>query len=105
MYEYTQHAQTRMAHRNLTAGEIDYIVVHGKHYHQAGALIYYLRRRDIPAWDQANDEYARLAGTAVVLTKDSRCVITTWRNLRSGLKHIRCKPKYSLTEEQLGLAG
>jgi hypothetical protein len=93
-----------MAQRHLSVAEVEYIRLHGECFHQAGAVIYYLRKRDIPAWDQVDDRWARLAGTAVILTKDNRRLITVWRNLQHGLKKIKHKSKYSLTEEQLGWA-
>jgi hypothetical protein len=65
---------------------------YGQRFHRAGALIYYLRRRDVPEWDRADDRWMKLVGTAVVLTKDGRTVLTTWRNRRNGLKHIKRKP-------------
>jgi len=102
MFEYSNHALVRLAHRNLNPDEIDYVIQYGQCFHQAGALIYYLRKRDLPAWDRLDDHWLRLAGTAVILTKDGRRVITTWRNPQRGLKHIKCKPKYRLSEAQLG---
>jgi hypothetical protein len=91
---FTQHSAQRAAQRNLSAEEVQYVMWYGQCFRQAGALIYFLRRRDIPAWDHADDRWMRLAGTAVILTKDGRQVITTWRNRRRGLKHIKHKTKF-----------
>lgn len=101
MINFTQHAQLRTAQWNLRPEEIEYVIAHGQHYHQAGVLIYYLRRRDIPSQDRQINRWMRLDGTAVVLSKDGQRVITVWRNQRNGLPRIKRKPKFELTEEQL----
>ena len=89
------HARQRSAQRNVSAAEVQYVIDHGQRFHKAGALIYFLRRCDVPEDDLNDDERTRLMGTAVILTKDGRRVITIWRNRRDGLKHIKHKPKYS----------
>lgn len=96
MPSLNQHSAWRTARRNLSADDVAYVTTYGQRFRCAGALIHYLRRRDVPAWDQGQDRWMRLIGTAVILTKDGRTVITAWRNRRSGLKRIRLKPKYNL---------
>jgi len=91
---FNPHSAWRAAQRNLSPEEVEYVKTYGRRFHRAGALIYYLRKRDVPEWDQADDRRMRLAGTAVILTKDGRTVITVWRNLKSGLKRIKRKPEY-----------
>jgi len=105
MIDYSQHAALRIAQWHLTDEQIEYVMNYGFRLHRAGALIYYLRKRDIPEWDRSDDACMRLAGTAVVLTRDGRRLITTWRNQRNGLKRIKHKSKYELTADQLGWAG
>lgn len=102
MIHFTRHALLRSAQWNLSREEIDYIFVHGIRMRKAGALIFFLRKRDIPEWDRLDDRWMRLAGTAVILTKDGRRVITVWRNQKYGLKRIKCKPKSMRSEEQTG---
>ena len=92
MFEFNLHSSQRAAQRNVGEQDIDYVVRYGQRFHRAGAVFYFLRQCDIPANDQALDTVARLAGTAVVLSKDESTLITIWRNRRSGLKHIRQKP-------------
>lgn len=94
MIEFNQHSALRAAQRNLSKDEIQFVVENGVAFHRAGAVIYYLRQCDLPEDCHPNDVKARLVGTAVVLGKDQRTLITVWRNRESGLKHIRCKPKY-----------
>ena len=99
MLQFKHHASQRLAQRYLSAEAVNYVMTYGQRFHCAGALICFLRRRDVPAWDRADAGWMRLAGTAVILTKDGRTVVTVWRNGRHGLKRIRHKPKYAVTPE------
>jgi len=101
MFNFTNHSRWRAAQSNLSAVDIEYVRAYGQRFHRAGAEFYYLRRRDIPEWDLASD-LSRLAGTAIILTKDGRTLITIWRNQRHGLKNIRCKLERSSKEERCG---
>ena len=92
----TEHGELRMAQRNLSLEDIAYVMAHGQKLHRAGALIFFLRRRDIPIWDGHDAHLMRLAGTAVVATRDGRVVITAWRNLRRGLNQLKTKPGCSM---------
>jgi hypothetical protein len=92
--EFSQHALKRMAHRHLSKANIDFILAYGMAYPKAGAMFYFLRMQDIPADDPLAEKWQKLAGTAVVLTKDQRLVLTTWRNARDGLRRIKRKPDY-----------
>lgn len=94
MLEHTDHSKRRSAQRGLTDAEIEYVLEHGSRFHRAGALIYYLRERDLPPDDRCLDWAARLVGTALVLDRDGCTLLTTWRNRRKGLKAIRKKPVY-----------
>jgi hypothetical protein len=94
MAQFNRHSAQRAAQRNLSPEKVRYVITYGRQFRRAGALIYYLRRRDVPEWDRADDHWMRLAGTAVILTKDGRTVITVWRNRHNGLKRIRRKPEY-----------
>ena len=96
MFQLNLHSATRAAQRNLMLDEIKYVTIFGKRFHRAGAIIYYLRECDIPPFDRSDPRWARLIGTAVVLSKDGSTVITVWRNRRNGLKRIKRKPEHSL---------
>lgn len=102
--EITRHANTRMSQRSLSIKDLAYILEHGQPVRQGGALFVYLRDCDLPDEDRSLKACSRLAGTAVVLSKDGERIITTWRNRRSGWKRIKRKSRYSLTPEQLGWA-
>ena len=99
MIDFSKHAAVRAAQRNLSVKEIGYVTAYGKKFHKAGALIYFLRKRDIPEWDRAESQWMRLAGTAVIMTKDGRRVITVWRNASKGLKRIKRKPNYDARKD------
>jgi hypothetical protein len=99
MFSFTEHSRMRSAQRNLSVGEIECVLIYGQPFHRAGAEFYYLRRRDIIEGELASDLY-RLDGTAILLAKDGQTIITTWRNRRSGLKHIRRKRERSARSEK-----
>ena len=101
MVNFSNHALVRMSQNALAQDEIHYVITYGQRLHRAGAVFFYLRKRDIPNWDRLDDRFMRLAGTAVILTKDGRLVITAWRNRKRGLRHIKRKSRYELTKEQL----
>lgn len=96
MYIISNHASKRMAQRGITEQMISYVTSYGQCFHTAGAIIYHLRKNDIPVWDRANDVWMKLAGTAVIFSKDKRTIITAWRNVKDGLKKVKRKPKYSM---------
>lgn len=85
----SHHAHTRAAQRNLSQGDIDYILQHGRRHHAADAIFYFLRRRDIP--DKDRRRMARLACTAIITNRERTAVITLWRNRLHGARNIRRK--------------
>lgn len=88
--DFSKHSITRMAHRNLSLNDVDYVVSNGKQFFGGGLETYYLRQRDLPASDRRKDTFSKLVGTAVLISNDGT-VVTTWRNKRTGLKKIRRK--------------
>jgi hypothetical protein len=91
----TDHARLRMAQRNVSFDQLSFILEHGQEVHGAGAILITLRRKDIPLELQMEDEFARLEGVTVVLSREESVILTIWRNRRQGLRHIRDKPRYS----------
>ena len=69
MLQHTAHSAFRSAQRGLTDEEIEYVYEFGSRYHRAGALIYYLRERDVPARDPAGRIRDRL-GHVIALNQD-----------------------------------
>ena len=90
----TAHAKLRLAQRNLSIDEINYVLLYGQAWHKAGAVINYLRRKDIPKADRADQRRKRLIGTTVVMVESKPTVLTAYRNPRSGLRRIKRKPNY-----------
>ncbi|HEY7849887.1 MAG TPA: hypothetical protein VIC27_07455, partial [Ktedonobacterales bacterium] len=58
----TRHARRRAAQRNLTATDMEYIMLWGREIRKTGALFYCLREVDIPAQHRHLPAIARLAG-------------------------------------------
>ena len=100
--QHTNHSAWRSAQRGLTEEEIEYVYQFASRYHRGGALIYYLRRQDIPLSDRRWDFARRLVGTALVVAQDGHTLLTAWRNRRSGLKQIRKKEPYHGLETYAG---
>jgi hypothetical protein len=94
MLLHTTHSAFRSAQRGLSAEEIEYVQLFGSCFHRDGALIYYLRRRDVPPFDQRIGWISTLVGTALIVTTDGQTLITAWRNRRNGLKLILKKPDH-----------
>jgi len=92
---YTDHARQRMAQRNVSEGQISFILEHGEEIHCAGARLVHLRRKDIPQPFRKVDNFAQLVGCTVVLSIADPVIMTVWRDRRHGLHRIRHKPRYS----------
>ena len=96
------HARRRLAQRNLTAEDVQYVYTHGRLLHAGKAIFIYLGLRDIPDEDRRDDRFRRLEGTVLVLDPLSGCHLTTaYRNRRHGSRDIRRKPKWSLTSRRI----
>ena len=97
VFHVSQHAVLRMAQRNISLRDLEYVLQYGERVYKTGVTIYILRKRDIPQDDRKKSEITRLEGT-VVLTDFSRDgnleIITTYRN-KSAFRTIRCKAKYN----------
>ena len=95
-FALSKHAILRMAQRNISLSDLDYVLEHGERIYRTGVTIYILRRRDILQGDRKMSRITRLEGT-VVLTgfmPDGRLeIITVYRN-KSVFKTIRGKAKY-----------
>jgi hypothetical protein len=85
----SNHAQARAAQRCLAPADILYILQHGRRYHAADAIFYFLVGRDIPNQDRWQMD--RLVGTAIIMDKERSTIITMWRNRQHGARKIRRK--------------
>lgn len=96
--ELSNHAIMRMAQRNLSAEDVEYVLRHGCRVRSGGALHYFLRADDIPTADRKKVE--RLEGTTVLMDRWGQYIITVYRN-RRGLKGIRRKVKWEIEPRHL----
>jgi hypothetical protein len=103
MFQYTNHSEHRSAQRGLSKEEIEYVYQYASHYHQGGALIYFLRNQDLPEADRRWDWANHLVGTALICSRDGNTLVTVWRNRRNGLKLIRKKMPFP--DKSRGVSG
>lgn len=97
----TDHAEQRMAQRNLSFDDVMFVLKYGKCYHRAGAMFFYLRGKDIPQRRQRDKRISKLEGATVILSRDAPAILTVYRNRDNGLRHIKRKAKYSQSPEML----
>jgi hypothetical protein len=92
------HASRRLAQRNLTPDDVQYVYAHGRLHHNGKAMFVYLGLRDIPEADRRDDRLRRLEGTVLVLDPTTGCHLTTaYRNRQRGSRDIRRKLKRAIS--------
>lgn len=96
MLEISGHAGCRLAQRNLSQTDIEFIVHNGSRERRAGAIFCQMTRRALQNDLARFNCYARLVGTTVVLCSCGQTVITVYRNERA-FKKDRRKAKYEKT--------
>lgn len=87
----TEHAELRMAQRNISWSDIEFVLDHGRKLYRNGVIFYFLRRCDIPKclWQK----YGRLEATTVVYAAAAHEVVTVYRgHRRRGLRRVKRKP-------------
>ena len=87
------HARRRLAQRNLTAEDIDFVCQFGTHEHRAGLKCYFFGRRQLRTLDN-DKQLARLVGVTVLCCPRCGYVVTAYRH-EHGIKAHRHKPKYA----------
>jgi uncharacterized protein DUF4258 len=95
-FRLSKHALLRMAQRNVSLHDLEYVLEHGKRINTTGITVYILRKRDIPQDDRNKSEITRLEGTVVLtgFTQNGDLeIITAYRN-KSAFKAFRSKAKY-----------
>jgi hypothetical protein len=94
----SRHANQRLARRNLSPDDVDYVCAHGRRLHAGKALFIHLGLRDIPDRDLRDDRLRRLEGTVLVLDPGTGLHLTTaYRNRRRGIRDIKRKSKLALS--------
>lgn len=87
------HAGKRMAQRNLSLEDIDFVLDHGQRLHKAGAVFFFLGKCDIPEiWRR---RFERLEGTMLVMSNETNTLITVYRNRQKGLRRAKRKANRS----------
>ena len=89
----TGHSTERQRRRGITDDQLDFTLRYGTRLHVTGAVLYYLRRRDIPAWVEL-DYAARVHGTVAVVSRDG-ALLTTYRNPKV-LRRLKKRPRWDL---------
>jgi len=90
------HAQERIIDWNITHADVDFIVEHAKKTHNAGAILFQFRRKDMPERHAHDSRYQRLIGTTVIACKHcGTFVITVYRN-DNAFKTDRKKRKHDI---------
>jgi len=87
----TQHCTQRQRQRGITEEQVNLTLQYGTRLHVTGALVYYLRRRDLPQWIEA--EYAeKVRGTVAIVSKEG-ALLTTYRNSKV-LRHLKKRTRW-----------
>ncbi len=92
---WSSHALRRSSQRNISRTDLEFVLRFGRMIHNGGAIFVFLCGKDIPDEYQANDDFSRLEGSVLVLSREDGGLITTYRN-RHGLRDIRKKLKWHL---------
>lgn len=87
----TAHCAERQRTRHISDDDLDLTVRYGTRLHVTGAVIYYLRRRDMPLW-MDDDNAARMHGLVVVASRDG-AALTTYRNPKV-LRRLKKLPRW-----------
>jgi hypothetical protein len=100
----SNHADRRLAQRNLSFEDVCYVFEHGRVHHAGKALFVHLGLRDIPTDDRRDDQFRRLEGTVLVLDpRTGKHLTTAYRNRRTGSRDIKRKSKHGLPADLFGI--
>ncbi len=88
----TAHGLERQRQRGIGDDQLDFTLRYGTRRWSRGAILVYLRWRDIPAW--VDEAYAaRVHATVAVLSPDG-ALLTTYRNPNT-LRRLKKRPRWS----------
>ena len=93
---YSEHAQLRMAQRNLLERDVEYTLRNGKECRRGGAIHCTLRSKDIPKRDRRYNDIRRLEGMTILISPKDSEIITIYftPSNKEAYKNIRKKAKY-----------
>lgn len=77
--DITAHARQRMAQRNISMSEVGFVIGYGTQSNDKGAVLFHLRKKDIPQELRPDPDISRLEGISVVASKDTGSIITVYR--------------------------
>ncbi len=86
--QFSAHGLERMARRNLSPTDVEFVRRFGRQQHVTGSIIRFLAARDIPG-EYRRTDLARLEGTVLVESVDG-VLITVYRNRQTGWRK-NCK--------------
>lgn len=69
-----------MAQRNISMSEVGFVIGYGKQSNDKGAVLFHLRKKDIPQELRPDPAISRLEGISVVASKDTGSIITVYRD-------------------------
>ncbi len=92
MLAFTTHAHRRLQQRGLTPEFAALVMDHGTAVNTAGALFYFMSKKDLP-WNIPNTVKERIAGITLVVDPGSHDVLTVYKN-QHAMKQIRKKCRY-----------
>lgn len=84
----SEHAKQRMAQRNISAKELEFVFQYGRKLYRGGVEIYFLAMRDLP--EKFIKYEQRLVGTTVISHND--VIITIYRD-QHALRRVKRLPK------------
>jgi hypothetical protein len=90
-FNLSDHAELRMAQRNVSWHDVQFVLQYGQRYRKTGIIHVFLGARDIP--HDLHREYARLEGTTILVNQDTDTIITVYRDRESGANYIRRQVK------------
>jgi hypothetical protein len=90
---FNHHETYRRSTRNFSEADIHYVLLYGRKLYNAGVVMYFLGRRDIPEDHLRDQRTAQLVGAAVLIDAKSGAILTVYRNKLAHRKH-RKKTKY-----------
>ena len=87
----TDHARERQRRRGITDDQLELTLHYGTRVHTGGAVVYYLRLRDIPRW--VGDDYAARARGTVAVVSAEGAILTSYRNPKA-LHRLKKRPRW-----------
>jgi hypothetical protein len=91
--EWSKHARRRGAQSNLRENDVELVRKYGVLERRTGVEFYFVRRREVKRFCDAEPRLSRLEGVVMVMSRDG-VVITFYRNSKA-LRNIRRKHKFS----------